>query len=435
MKTLYLECNMGAAGDMLMAALLELHPDPDGFIQRLNALQIPGVQVKAEPSIKCGITGTHVSVAVYGIEEESLDAEPHVHEHEHDHEHEHGHEHDHEHEHGHEHEHEHEHGHEHEHEHEHSHAHHHSGMHEIEHILSHLPVSDKVRKDALGVYGLIAQAESSVHGKPVDQVHFHEVGALDAVADIVGVCMLIEELAPDRILSSPIHVGSGHVYCAHGILPVPAPATANILLGVPTYGGAIKGELCTPTGAALLKYFASKFGVMPVMRVQQIGYGLGKKDFKAANCLRALFGENDDNGDEIVELCCNLDDMTPEAIGFAQERLFEGGALDVYTIAIGMKKNRPAILLSCMCRRAQEDAMLQLIFRHTTTLGVRESICKRYTLKRNERVIQTAYGPARMKEASGWGVTREKPEYEDIAKIALERNCSLTEAVNLIKPK
>ncbi len=353
---------------------------------------------------------------MHGMEEESLDAHGHDHEHEHDHEHAHDHEHEHGHDHGHE--------------------HHHSGMEEISHVISHLAISDQVKKDVLAVYGLIAAAESEVHGKPVDQVHFHEVGALDAVADIVGVCLLMEELAPDRILSSPIHVGSG------ACILRPRDSTGSrprhgqhFCAASPTYGGAIKGELCTPTGAALIKHFASKFGVMPVMRVAQIGYGLGTKDFKAANCMRALLGENDSNGDEIVELCCNLDDMTPEAIGFAQERLFEAGALDVYTTAIGMKKNRPAVVLTCMCSHEHQDAVVQMIFRHTTTLGVREYVCRRYTLARSERVIETAYGPARIKEASGWGVKREKPEYEDIAKIALDQNCSLAEAADLINAK
>ena len=243
MKTLYFECNMGAAGDMLMAALLELHPDPLGFLQELNNIGIPGVAVRSNLSAKCGITGTHIQVKVNGREEISHD---HHHEHDHDH-HNHGH-HSHEHHaHGH-HNHEH-HSHEH-HSHEHqSHEHHdhdhhsHGSYHEIKHTLSHLKVSEAVKSHALGIYQLIAEAESHAHGVPVSQIHFHEVGELDAVADIVGVCMLIEALAPDVILASPIHVGSGQVRCAHGILPVPAPATAHILQDVPIYGGDVCGEL------------------------------------------------------------------------------------------------------------------------------------------------------------------------------------------------
>jgi len=206
--------------------------------------------------------------------------------------HDHGHGHEHEHEHGHEHDHGHDHGHDHDHEHdhEHEHTHAHSGMDEILARIAALPVPAKVAEGVTAVYRLIADAESRVHGCPVDQVHFHEVGALDAFTDILTVSLLLDELAPERVLASPIHVGSGQVRCAHGILPVPAPATALILEGVPIYSGTIRGELCTPTGAALLRHFAEAFVPMPVMRVTRIGYGMGKKDFPAANCVRAFLG-------------------------------------------------------------------------------------------------------------------------------------------------
>ena len=242
-------------------------------------------------------------------------------------------------------------------------------MGEIRHILSHLDIPESVRIDAEAVYQLIAQAESHAHGRPVEEVHFHEVGTLDAVTDVVAVCWLLHDLAPEKIVASPVHVGCGQVRCAHGILPVPAPATAFILQGVPTYGGAVQGELCTPTGAALLKHFAQSFGPSPVMRVEKIGYGMGKKDFEAANCVRAMLGQTQEGRETIVELCCNLDDMTPEALGFAQERLWEAGALDVYTTAVGMKKNRPGVLLTCMCREEDREKLLSLLFAHTTTLG------------------------------------------------------------------
>lgn len=269
MKTLYLECQMGAAGDMLAAALLELHPDADGFVKRFNELGIPGVQMNRESAVKCGITGTHVSMKIYGEEEVSADV------HEHDHEHHHHH-HDGDHDH---------------HDHDHSHTHHHAGMHDIEHIISHLELPEPVKENILAVYGLIAEAESHAHGKPVSEIHFHEVGTMDAIADVTAVCMLLHELAPELVIASPIHVGSGQVRCAHGILPVPAPATAYILREVPIYGGSVRGELCTPTGAALLKHFVSHFGATPVMKVEKIGYGMGTKDFEAANCVRAMWSE------------------------------------------------------------------------------------------------------------------------------------------------
>ena len=426
MKTLYLECNMGAAGDMLTAALLELHPDPQGFVERMNRLGLPGVVFAAQPAVKCGITGTQVSVTVGGEEEESHDVPLHSHVHEtaqdeahpgHAHDHVHEHIHDHEHSHGHEHGHGH---------------HHHAGMGDIRHILSHLDIPQPVRQDAEAVYQLIAQAESHAHGRPVEEIHFHEVGTLDAVTDVVAVCWLLHDLAPEQVVASPVHVGCGQVRCAHGILPVPAPATAYILQGVPTYGGSVQGELCTPTGAALLKHFVQRFGPSPVMRVEKTGYGMGKKDFEAANCVRAMLGQTQEESTTIAQLACNLDDMTPEALGFAQERLWEAGALDVTTAPIGMKKNRPGVQLTCLCRLEDREKLVSVLFAHTTTLGVRESLCTRYTLARSQRTVETEHGPVRVKEARGWGVTREKPEYEDVAKIAREQGLTLDQVKELL---
>ena len=430
MKTLYLECNMGAAGDMLTAALLELHPDPQGFVERMNRLGLPGVVFAAQPAVKCGITGTQVSVTVGGEEEESHDVPLHSHVHETAQDEAHpGHAHDHVHVHDHEHTHDHEHSHGHEHGHGH---HHHAGMGDIRHILSHLDIPQPVRQDAEAVYQLIAQAESHAHGRPVEEIHFHEVGTLDAVTDVVAVCWLLHDLAPEQIVASPVHVGCGQVRCAHGILPVPAPATAYILQGVPTYGGSVQGELCTPTGAALLKHFVQRFGSSPVMRVEKTGYGMGKKDFEAANCVRAMLGQTQEESTTIAQLACNLDDMTPEALGFAQERLWEAGALDVTTAPIGMKKNRPGVQLTCLCRLEDREKLVSVLFAHTTTLGVRESLCTRYTLARSQRTVETEHGPVRVKEARGWGVTREKPEYEDVANIAREQGLTLDQVKELL---
>ena len=395
MRILYLDCSMGAAGDMLMAALYELLDDKQAFLDMMRSLGLPGIEISAEPAVKCGITGTHMKVLVHGSEE--LDAL-------HDHLHEHAHEHSHDHEH-----------------------HHHTDLHEIEHLLSHLDLPQTVRDDALAVYHRIAEAESKVHGRPVDQIHFHEVGTLDALADVVGVCLLMHLLAPDRVYASSVHVGCGQVKCAHGILPVPAPATALLLAGVPIYGGAIQGELCTPTGAALLTHFVTKFGELPAMRLLKSGYGMGTKDFPAANCVRAMLGEQDAPTEEILELSCNLDDCTGEAIGFAMERLLDAGALDVYWTSVGMKKNRPGILLTCMCRPLDREKMVELLFRHTTTLGVRESAFRRYTLSRESKTIQTPDGDIRVKVSTGYGVTREKPEFDDLAKIARKTGKSLSE--------
>ncbi len=428
MKTLYLDCSMGAAGDMLTAALLELLPDKAAFVARLNALGIPGVKYALEPAVKCGITGTHMRVLVHGEEE-------HAHEHSHSVDGPHpsaaptpspegeGFEH---------------------HHHDespvtshqspgHEHHHHHTGMHGIEHLVrDHLALPEAVRDNVLAVYRLIAQAESQVHGVPVEEIHFHEVGSLDAVADVAAVCLLMHELRPDQVLCSPVHVGCGQLRCAHGIMPVPAPATAELLREVPIYGGAIQGELCTPTGAALLKYYVNSFGPMPVMRTEAIGYGMGTKDFPAANCVRALLGETTEEAtDEVCELRCNLDDMTGEAVGFALERLLEAGALDAWTVPIGMKKSRPGVMLYVLCKLEDRALMSALLFRHTTTLGVRELTMRRSVLERRVETVQTEYGPVQRKIATGYGVERVKYEYEDLARIAREQNMTLDEARKL----
>ena len=401
MKTLYIECNMGAAGDMLTAALLELLEDKEAFIKELNSIGIPGVVYKYEPDTKCGITGTHVTVTVNGTEEDE-----HIHEHHHSHEHEHAH----------------------------AHEHHHSGLHDIEHIVrGHLNIPDKVRDDVMEVYNLIAEAESHVHGVPITDIHFHEVGTMDAIADICAVCLLINRIAPDDIVASPVHVGSGQVKCAHGILPVPAPATAYILKDVPTYGGSINGELCTPTGAALLKYYVRRFGDMPVMKTGAVGYGMGKKDFEAANCVRVFLGETPDKEDSILEFEFNVDDMTAESVSCAMKKLFDEGALEVYTTPVGMKKSRPGILFTVLCRQEDRVRMTELIFRHTSTIGIRETLKKRVILERSIESVSTKYGEIRKKTSRGYGVTREKFEYEDIAKTAEKNGLSLDEVIKEIE--
>ena len=440
MKTLFLDLPMGAAGDMLSAALYELLNDEEkrSFIEEINAAGIPGVKVVAEKSIKCGITGTHFSVNVDGMEEGS-DEHDHHHEHEehehthdheeyehtHDHDHEHHHEHEHEDEHHHDH-HDHEHHHENEHYHDHHH-HHHSSMAEIESIINSLKIPDSVKKDVIEVYSLIAAAESNAHGIPVTDIHFHEVGTMDAIADITAVCLLMNKIAANKICASAVNVGSGHVHCAHGILPVPAPATAFILREVPVYSGHISGELCTPTGAALLKHFVTSFGNMPQLKINAIGYGMGKKDFEAANCVRAILGQADDSLEQVVEFTCNLDDISAERIAFAMEELFAAGAIEVYTIPVTMKKSRPGNLLCVMCMESNKEKILSTIFKHTTTLGVRENISKRYFLDRKIETVKTEFGDIRIKRAEGYGVKRAKYEYEDLAAIARKTGMSIEE--------
>ncbi|HJC39886.1 MAG TPA: nickel pincer cofactor biosynthesis protein LarC [Candidatus Mediterraneibacter faecigallinarum] len=406
MRTLYIECKMGAAGDMLMASLYELLEDKQGFLDTMNGLGLPGVRLEAQKSSSCGIAGTHMKVTVHG-EEEHEPAEGHDHEHNEDADHEHDSTGEHSHEHGHDHDHE----------------HHHATPRHIADLINGLKLPEKVKGQARAVYRAIAEAEARAHGCPVGDVHFHEVGALDAVADVTGVCYALYLLQPERIVVSPIHVGSGTVRCAHGVMPVPAPATAVLLTGVPIYGGAIQGELCTPTGAALLAHFADSFGEMPLMAVKDTGIGIGTKTFEQANCVRAFLGEEkEETEDMILELVCNIDDMTPEALAFACTRLMELGALDVYTVAGTMKKGRPGHVLTVLCRPEKEEELARHILTQTTTNGLRVRRCGKYFLAPGMGKVRTRWGDVRVKTAKGYGITHMKPEYEDVAEVARREN-------------
>lgn len=388
MKTLYIECSMGAAGDMLASALLELTDHADLFIEKLNAAGIPDVRFIKCDSVKCGIKGTHIKVLVDDKQE---------HEHHHEAKHEHNH-------------------------------HCHRSMNDIRAVIEKLKVSEKVKKDVISVYEIIAEAESAVHAVPVTEIHFHEVGTLDAVADITAVCMLIEELCPESIVASAVNTGCGTVSCAHGVLPVPAPATALILKDMPSYSNGISSELCTPTGAALLKYFCKEYGERPVMKVQKIGYGMGNKDFETANCVRAFLGEAQQKSSQITELSFNVDDMTGEEIGYLTKALLKNGAREVFTVPIGMKKSRPGELICVLCDEESKEKLLSVIFKNSTTIGVREDIKNRYTLDRRLETVNTPYGGVRKKISYGYGVEKSKYEYDDLGKIAVEHSISLAEA-------
>ena len=308
-------------------------------------------------------------------------------------------------------------------------------------MIGGLNLPDAVKTDAQQVYRLLAAAESHAHGVEVDQIHFHEVGEKDAVADIVSVCLLMRMIRPDKVIASPVATGSGTVRCAHGLLPVPAPATAFILkeMRIPCLSGTENGELLTPTGAALTGFFVNAFGKMPEMTINGIGYGMGKKDFSRANCVRALLGqttseevEPDGIRDEVSELSCNLDDMTPEDLSFAMNQLFEAGALDVFTTPAGMKKSRPGIVLNALCHREQKASVIKAFFTYTTTLGIREKICQRYIMKSSFETVtlsradfETSAPEDRQKTVSipvkiskGYGTVQRKPEFEQVAEAA-----------------
>lgn len=454
MKTLYLDCSMGASGDMLAGALWELVEDKEKILAQIETMGLEGVSAKFVKCKKCAINGTKMNVLVNGQQEHSNTVDPiknigdfvrsinledtlknigktvddiigglnterkstsyHEQSHE-DHNHE-----DHIHE-------EHNHGEQYNHE-------HNSYMH-IKDKIAELALSDRVKRDVLAVYALIAEAEADVHGGDIEHIHFHELGTLDAIADIAIVAMLIEAINPDNILASPVNVGGGFVKCAHGVVPVPTPATVKLLKGIPVFSGKIKSELCTPTGAALLKHFVKKFADMSCMTVESIGYGFGEKDFEIANCIRAVLGNEsvEKSKEKICEFACNIDDMSAERIGFAMDMLMESGALDVYTQPIAMKKNRPATMLTALCLEQNKQAIVEAMFKHTSTLGVRERELYRHVLNREVTEIDSQYGKIHKKTAEGYGVSRSKYEYEDLARIARENNLSIEDVEQSLK--
>ena len=378
MRTIYFECNAGASGDMIVGSLVGLLDDPYEFESMISAAGIPGTNVTIEKTQRSEIQGFKVHVTIDGDEE--------------------GHP-----------------------------CGHHHGRHlsDVIGIINGLHISDEAKKHACEIYRLIAESEAEVHGKPVDLVHFHEVGALDAVADVVCACLLIEKLSPGTIISSPVRTGFGQTRCAHGCIPVPAPATALLLRGVPAYAGDIEGEFTTPTGAAILKHFVSKFERMPVMVSERIGTGLGDKEFPIANVLRATLGDSEDSPSEYDEITCNLDDITPEDAAPIISILLKNGAKDAMLKTCLMKKGRIGLELTCLCWHCDLDRMIDLILSNTTTIGVRVHKCLGYAMNSRFETRHTPYGDIRMKISEGLGHTRVKPEFEDLRKAAEEHNVSI----------
>lgn len=402
MRILYLDCGMGAAGDMLAGALVSLlsKEEQESFIKMINNIGVDGVKVSLSDDAKCGIVGKHFKVEIDGVEEQSHDV--HEHEHHHEHEQEHGHHHE----------------------------HHHHGKgpfpKELEAVAEKLNCPNDIQK----VYELLAEAEAKVHGKDVSEIHFHEVGMKDALIDIASVVYLMNKLKVDKVVVSPVNVGFGKVKCAHGILPVPAPATAELVKGIPTYAGRFEGELLTPTGAALLKYYADEFSYQPLMNVIKCGYGTGNKNFESANVVKAVLGEVTDEliSENIIELNCNVDDMSAEDMAYATKALIENGAKDAFVTPVIMKKGRSGMLLTVLCSAIDKERFVSLIFKHTSTIGIRVKETERIILNRHEETVHTKLGDVRVKYSEGYGVKREKPEFEDLRKLAEENNISVAEA-------
>lgn len=393
---------MGAAGDMLAGALVSLlsKEEQESFIKMINNIGVDGVKVSLSDDAKCGITGKHFKVEIDGVEEHSHDV--HEHEHHHEHEQEHGHHHE----------------------------HHHHGTGPFPKELGAVAEKLDCPNDIQKVYELLAEAEAKVHGKDVSEIHFHEVGMKDALIDIASVVYLMNKLKVDKVVVSPVNVGFGKVKCAHGILPVPAPATAELVKGIPTYAGRFEGELLTPTGAALLKYYADEFSYQPLMNVIKCGYGTGNKNFESANVVKAVLGEVTDEliSENVIELNCNVDDMSAEDMAYATKALIENGAKDAFVTPVIMKKGRSGMLLTVLCSAIDKERFVSLIFKHTSTIGIRVKETERIILNRHEETVHTKLGDVRVKYSEGYGVKREKPEFEDLRKLAEENNISVAEA-------
>ena len=409
MKTLYFDCSSGISGNMTLGALLEILGDEDYLLNELDKLNIDGYKIEISKKVKNGITGTYVDVIL---------------DHEDNHEHDHSHNHS-----------NHEHGHEHESEHEHHHHHHHEhrNLNDINKIIDESKLDDKVKDLAKRIFLRVAKAESKVHNKPLDEVHFHEVGAIDSIVDIVGTAILINKINPDNIISSVVNDGYGFIECAHGTMAVPVPATSEIFASsnVKFRQIDIDTELVTPTGAAIIAELAKDFTTLPAMVTEKIGWGAGYKDLKIPNVLKVYYGEMEVKNENFVVMETNIDDCGGEILGYTEELLFENGALDVFYTPIFMKKNRPAYRLTVACRKEDMFKLQNIMFRETTTIGIRYRFESRTELGREIIDVDTKYGKIKAKRVINNGETYIYPEYESVKKLAKEKNIPLKELYNL----
>ena len=442
MRIAYLECFSGISGDMFLGALLDAGVPAELFTRTVEAL---GVDARLEISRvdRSGISATKLDVIAAGEKElpreEFWEKEPkaaHSHEHEHGghtHSHEHGHSHHLGHSHSHGDSHSHEHPHSHSHEHAPGHSHSHRGLKEIRQIINAAGISQSAKDRAIRIFKALGAAEAKVHNTDVEQIHFHEVGAIDAIVDIVCASVGAEALGVDEWICSPLNVGGGTVVCAHGTFPIPAPATLELLKKAPVYSGEIQKELVTPTGAAIVSVLASRFAQFPTMNTETIGYGAGTRNFKNfPNVLRLTVGETATLHEspfpveEITVLEANIDDMSPQVFGYVMEQALSSGALDVFGTSIQMKKSRPGMLLTVLCRTEDSQSLTRLILSETTTLGVRIRRETRAALARRHMSVNTKWGEVRMKLANLNGsISNYAPEYEDCRRIAEQQRVPL----------
>ncbi len=416
-KTLYFDCFSGVSGDMIIGGLLDLGLPIEDLRAALGSLSEEYGRVDAERVLRAGVSATKFKVQAGQHSPDHADVHDHPHppDLEHTHAHSHG-------------PHAratdtHSHSVEHEAPHEHWHAPHHS-LKEIAGVIRRSSLSSEGKERAIHLFERLAEAEAAIHAMAVEQVHLHEVGALDSIVDIVGAVHGLERLGADRIMSSPLNVGSGTVTCAHGVFPVPAPATLRLLQGVPVYAGEVQMELVTPTGALLVTGYATEYGRLPAMTISRIGYGAGDRDPKQhPNVLRMMVGDDAAGTNErIVEMTCEIDDMNPQLFGPLMDRLQSAGALDVFYAPVHMKKNRPGTLVTVLAKPEGREALSGILFTETTTIGVRYQEMMRERLDREIRTLDTPLGAVRFKVSGRGGkVLNASPEFDDCARIATER--------------
>src|SRR5215217_5237064 len=375
MKTLYFDCFAGASGDMILGAMVAAGVDANFLCEQLSMLPVSGFSVNFETVNRSGLSATYARVET---------APEHKHRH----------------------------------------------LSDIKQIIKASDLSSAVKQRAVQIFTRLAEAEARVHNEPVDHVHFHEVGALDAIVDVVGAAICFDALKIERFVSSPLHVGSGMAKMAHGQFPIPPPAVTELLKGVPFYSTEIKGELLTPTGAAIITTVCSEYGPIPEMKTDATGYGAGTREYPDfPNVLRVLLGETEGptaTDERLWMLETNLDDASPQIIGHCMDRLLELGALDCFFTPVQMKKNRPGVLLSVLCAPAEKEAVMKLLFTETTTLGVRSYEVKRRALQRSIVRVETQYGPIDVKVAHLDGrVVNEMPEFEQCREAAARANVPL----------
>lgn len=393
MKILYYDCFSGISGDMNLGAMIDLGVKEEDLRRELEKLHLHNefaLEVKIDQ--RKGITGTKATVKLL-----------------HDYHHHHSHHH-------------------------HQQHHHHRNLHDIEKIINNSDLSDKVKELSLKMFVEVAKAEGKIHGKPISEVHFHEVGAVDSIVDIVGAAICYDMLQVDKVIFSPITVGSGFVDCAHGRFPVPAPATAELLRDIPIVSGEIQKQMTTPTGAVIAKVLGEEYTSEKNFTITKIGYGIGHRDHVIPNVLRVFLGEATDLSCEKAKVIeCNIDDMNPELYQYVMEKLLENGAMDVYLTPITMKKSRPAMKFSVLCSPEKLQTLTNILFEETTTLGIRSYDVDKMMMDRKILTVDTPYGPVRIKLAILQGnLLKWKPEYEDCKKIAERNNLPLREVYDLV---